>query len=57
MRITPYGIETCCICDARATVVHRLTAASELLPYCASCAADITCQFGGEVFEIERSAR
>jgi hypothetical protein len=34
MNITPYGIDTCCICDAATTGLHRTTPADTLYPFC-----------------------
>ncbi len=44
MRLTPYGMTTCCICDAPTT--HSIpTEDDEYLPYCAACAAALKREF------------
>jgi hypothetical protein len=34
MKVTPYGIDTCCLCDDPAVGLWREDPDGELLPYC-----------------------
>ncbi len=40
MKVTPYGLNECCICDGPAVLALRADSDSELLGYCREDAAD-----------------
>lgn len=44
MRLSPFGMATCCVCDEPTT--HAIpTLSGELLPHCASCAKALKAEF------------
>ena len=44
IRVSPFGMDECCICDGPTT--HTIPAESgEYLPYCAKCAAIVKREF------------
>lgn len=56
LRLTPYGMETCCIGDEPTT--HAIpTDTGELLPYCAEHAAAVKAEFPDSAVYLYELAR